>query len=68
VERRFAALAGLGFRRLTRYPGSAASWQNRALRGSTAFVVELPRRMAPATVSRFATAVDDLFGVRQPSP
>ena len=48
VERRFARLAQLPLRRLTRYPGSAASWQNHRIRGTTAFVVELP----PGTPSR----------------
>jgi protein MpaA len=48
VERRFARLARLPLRRLTRYPGSAASWQNHRIPHSTAFVVELP----PETPSR----------------
>jgi murein peptide amidase A len=42
IERRFSAQSGLPLRRLTRYPGSAPTWQNRRFRGSTAFVVELP--------------------------
>jgi len=42
VERRFARLAGLPRRRLTRYPGSAASWQDHRFPGTSAFVVELP--------------------------
>ena len=42
VERQFARLARLPLRRLTRYPGSAASWQNHRIPNSTAFVVELP--------------------------
>jgi murein peptide amidase A len=42
IERRFAALSGLPLRRLARYPGSAASWQNHRLPRTTAFVVELP--------------------------
>jgi protein MpaA len=42
VERRYAHLIGLPLRRLTRYHGSAASWQNTQLPGTTAFVVELP--------------------------
>lgn len=66
VERRFAALAGMPFRRLTRYPGSAASWQNEALRGSTAFVVELPRPVSAATAGRLVTAVDELIEVPRP--
>ena len=42
VERRFARLAHLPLRRLTRYPGSAASWQDNRFRRTSAFVVELP--------------------------
>jgi protein MpaA len=58
VERRFARLTGLPLERLPRYPGSAASWQNHRLRGSTAFVVELPPgRLAPRFVARDVGAV-----------
>ena len=58
VERRFAKLSGLPLRRLTRYPGSAVGWQNVALHGTTAFVVELPPgRLAYGDVSRYARAV-----------
>ncbi|WP_081686211.1 M14 family zinc carboxypeptidase [Candidatus Solirubrobacter pratensis] len=58
IERRFAALSGLPPRRLTRYPGSAASWENHRLPGSTAFVVELPRGRPPASaLERYARAV-----------
>ena len=42
LERRFARLVGLPTRRLTRYPGSAAGWQDHRLPHTTAFVVELP--------------------------
>src|SRR3954452_7096667 len=48
VERRFSRLSGLPLRQLTRYPGSAVSWEDHALRGSTAFVVELPPGRLPA--------------------
>ena len=44
VERRFAKILGLPLRQLQRYNGSAASWENTAYRGTTAFVVELPAR------------------------
>jgi protein MpaA len=58
LERRFAQLVGLPTRELTRYPGSAASWSNARLPGSTAFVVELPpgslRRTA---ITRYANAI-----------
>jgi protein MpaA len=58
VERRFAKLTGLPLRRLPRYPGSAAGWQNHRLRRSTAFVVELPPgTLSAASVRRFAAAV-----------
>jgi protein MpaA len=42
VERRFASLVRLPLRRLTRYPGSATSWENHTFPGTTSFVVELP--------------------------
>ena len=42
IERSYAEDVGLPLRRLPRYHGSAASWQNARLPGSTAFVVELP--------------------------
>ena len=58
IERRFAWRAGLPLRRLTRYPGSAASWQDHRFRGSSAFVVELPAGSPrPAQVQRWAAAV-----------
>jgi protein MpaA len=61
LERRFATLAKLPLRRLTRYPGSAAGWQNHALPGSTGMVVELPSgRPSPGEVVRLATAVRTL--------
>src|SRR5438874_2353429 len=58
VERRFARVARLPLRRLTRYPGSAASWQDARLPRTTAFVVELPPG-TPGTgqVARYASAV-----------
>jgi protein MpaA len=62
VERRYARLTGLPLRRLTRYPGSAASWQNHRLTGSTAFVVELPSRLSKKAVRRDSNAVRRLIG------
>ena len=58
LERRFAAISGLPLRRLPRYPGSAATWENHRLPGSTAFVVELPRA-APSRgpLARYVRAV-----------
>jgi protein MpaA len=58
VERRFASLSGPPLRRLPRYPGSAASWQNRRLLDTTAFVVELPPgRARSAAVARYVHAI-----------
>ena len=58
VERRFSVLSGLPLRRLQRYPGSAAGWQNHSLKGTTAFVVELPGgALAHAAAGRYARAV-----------
>jgi len=57
VERRFAELAGLPLRRLTREPGSVVGWTNHILPGSTSFVVELPAgALAEPAVARFARA------------
>jgi protein MpaA len=42
VQRQYARAVGLPLRRLPRYHGSAASWQNTRLPRTTAFVVELP--------------------------
>ncbi len=59
VERRYAQLVGLRALRLTRYPGSIASWENATFPGSTAFVVELPPgRLRAAGAARYARAVD----------
>jgi murein peptide amidase A len=58
VERRFSRLAHLPLRRLTRYPGSVAGWEDHALPGSTAFVVELPPGpLGRGAVKRLARAV-----------
>jgi murein peptide amidase A len=58
VERRFARLSGLPLRRLTRYPGSAAGWQNHRVPGTTSFVVELPRgSLGTRRLSRYTRAV-----------
>jgi protein MpaA len=57
LERRFASGVGLPLERLAREPGSAVGWENHVLRGSTAFVVELPAgRLSGAAVGRFAQA------------
>ena len=57
VERRFASLVGLPLARLARYPGSVTSWENATVRGSTAFVVELPAGpVGVAAAGRYARA------------
>jgi protein MpaA len=60
VERRFSQLVGLPLVRLKRYPGSASSWQNHALPGNTAFVVELPLVVSGDLVERATRAVRTL--------
>ena len=58
VERHFSRLSGLPLRRLTRYPGSAVGWEDHVLRGSTAFVVELPPgHLRPRATERLTRAV-----------
>jgi protein MpaA len=61
VERRYARLTGMPLRRLTRYPGSAAGWQNHRLPKSTAFVVELPARLGREAARRDARAIRRLL-------
>jgi protein MpaA len=63
VERRFSRLSGLPLRRLPRYHGSAVSWENQAVPGSTAFVVELPGgRLSARAVERMAKAAAAVAG------
>lgn len=58
VARRFSQLIGLSLVDLPRrYPGSASRWQNHRLPHTTAFVVELPRRVSGALVRRGTAAV-----------
>jgi murein peptide amidase A len=67
VERRFSRLAHLPLRRLTRYPGSVAGWEDPVLSGSTAFVVELPPgRLGRSAVKRLAHAVVALSAPPRP--
>jgi protein MpaA len=69
VERRFSRLSALPLRRLTRYPGSAVGWEDHVLRGSTAFVVELPPgRLSARASRRLARAVVALTSSRRPLP
>ncbi|MEA2209619.1 MAG: murein peptide amidase [Solirubrobacteraceae bacterium] len=59
VEQRFARRVGLPVRELTRYQGSAASWQDHRFRSTTSFVVELPSgALSAAGVERYARAVE----------
>lgn len=60
VEARYAGRARLPLRRLPRYPGSAAGWENHTFPGTTAFVVELPAKADGAAVARCAAAVNAL--------
>jgi murein peptide amidase A len=58
VERRFARVSGLPFRRLPPLPGSAIDWQNHRLPGTTAFAAELPAGPAsPRALARYVSAV-----------
>lgn len=69
VERAFAGLVGLPAQRLTRYPGSAVSWGNSVLPGSTAFVVELaPGTLAQRAVARYVHAILVIADPARPLP
>ncbi len=58
IEHAFAELVGLPVKRLERYPGSAVSWENALLPGSTAFVVELPPgSLTKTAIKRYTNAV-----------
>jgi hypothetical protein len=57
IARRYAALAGMRFRRLPWPPGSATAWQHRAFPRSRAFVVELaPGELGIREAGRYAEA------------
>jgi protein MpaA len=58
IERRFARLSGLPYRALPPLAGSAISWQNHALPGTTAFAAELPPgELSRSSAARYARAV-----------
>jgi murein peptide amidase A len=58
VARTYARLVDLPFRRLPWPAGTATNWQNHRLRGTSAFVVELPAGQPSDTeTDRFARAV-----------
>jgi protein MpaA len=62
LERRFARLAGMRLQRLPRYPGGVTNWQNANFPGTTAFVVELPAGLLPASrANRLARTVVNLL-------
>ncbi len=61
IEHRFAQLSGLPYHAMPPLAGSAISWQNHALPGTTAFAAELPAGQPnPATINRYARAVIDI--------
>ena len=64
LERRYARLVGLPFRRIPgSYPGSLSVWQDHALPRTTAFVVELPAgSLSARSARRHAEAVLSLAG------
>ena len=63
IERRYARMVGLPFRRLGLFPGSITSWQNAAFHAATAFVVELPAgSLSRRSVERHVRAVLRLAG------
>jgi murein peptide amidase A len=58
IEKVFARVSRLAYRSLPPLAGSAISWQNTALPGTTAFAAELPAgRPTPAAVARYVRAV-----------
>jgi Penicillin-insensitive murein endopeptidase/Zinc carboxypeptidase len=62
IARRFAALAGMRFRRLPWPPGSATAWQHQVFPGTHAFVVELePGELGIREAGRYARAVLQLL-------
>ena len=65
IERRYARLVDLPLVRLARLHGTATSWQRHTIRGSEAFVVELPGgALARPDVRRYARAVYRLVSPR----
>jgi protein MpaA len=58
IEKVFARVSGLPYHPMPQLAGSAISWQNNTLRGTTAFAAELPAgRPSPSTVARYVRAV-----------
>ena len=58
IEKTFARVSGLPYHPMPRLAGSATSWQNATLRGTTAFVAELPAgQPGPAAIAGYVRAV-----------
>jgi protein MpaA len=58
IEKVFARVSGLPYHPLPQLAGSAISWQNNTLPGTTAFAAELPAgEPGPAAVARYVRAV-----------
>jgi murein peptide amidase A len=58
LERRFAAISGLPYHPLPELAGSAITWQNHTLPGTTAFAAELPAGWPDAAhLARYVRAV-----------
>jgi protein MpaA len=65
IEHRFALLSGIPYRALPPLAGSAVSWQNHTLAGTTAFAAELPAGPPSSqATARYARAVIALAGLR----
>ena len=58
IEKVFARVSGLPYHPMPQLAGSAITWQNNALRGTTAFAAELPAgQPTPAQTARYVRAV-----------
>ena len=58
IERAFARVSGLPYHPMPQLAGSAISWQNNTLHGSTALAAELPAgEPSAAQIARYARAV-----------
>ncbi len=58
IEKAFARVSGLPYHPMPQLAGSAVTWQNNTLKGTTAFAAELPAGTPDATaVKRYVRAV-----------
>jgi hypothetical protein len=58
IEKVFARVSGLAYHPMPQLAGSAISWQNNALPGTTAFAAELPAgQPSAAAVARYVRAL-----------